>query len=367
MRQLLVAFLALLFLCGPSFAQTTDAQTQAILDALKSIEARLTALEQKQFNPSAARPAGSATPSASSATGNHAGAGASRASITPPAGTVAKPGWLVGAMPFVDNEPEPDAVFYFEAPSSMSLSLHKKYNSSDNWYRYLGKGVLNIYSDGRYGFNMSVTARNSVNCWGYVNIDDEDVFWISSTKEAAEIYSGKTVTFSGFKDLKRGSYDAKFRFSCTPKYRVAQAYYPDNDDTSTWQSVKFDLMIKTPTDAVPRAFKDNELFHYVKQAGVPSTASAQSGSGATGSTLETLEVFGLEMGDARQLVSEVTVRRDPMVRADLMGTVGAGNVVDISEVSDDREWIKVHFSYGGAQGAGFIKVSELVAASRSTD
>jgi len=367
MKQLLVAVLTLVSLCGPSLAETTDAQTQAILDALKSIEARLTALEQKQSSPTVTRPTGSATPSASSASGNRAGTGASRATGAPPSGTAAKPGWLVGALPFVDNEPEPDPAFYFEAPSSMSLSLHKKYNDNANWYRYLGKGVLNVYGDGRYGFYTYITARKDVKCLGYVNIDDEDVFWISPKKEAAEIYSGKTVTFSGFKDLKRGSYDAKFRFSCTPRYSSAQAYYYHDEDNAAWQSVKFDLMVKTPTDAVPRTFKDNELFHYVKQAGGASTGSARSGGGATGSALETLEVFGLALGDMRQLVSDVTVRRDPMLTAGVMGVVGAGNIVDISELSDDREWIKVHFSYSGAQGAGYIKVSELVANSRSAN
>ncbi len=367
MKQLLVALLTLVSLCGPSLAETTDAQTQAILDALKSIEARLTALEQKQSNTSAARPSGSAMPSASSATGNRAGTGASRAAMAPPSGTAAKPGWLVGALPFVDNEPEPDAAFYFDAPSSMNLSLHKKYDDSDNWYRYLGEGVLNIYNDGRYGFYVSVTARESATCWGYMNIDNEDVVWVVSSKSGANIYSRKTVLFSGFKDIKKGSYRAKFRFSCTPKGDSARAYFPSDRDTSAWQSVKFDLMIKAPTDAVPRAFKDNELFHYVRQAGVPSLGSAQAGGGATGATLETLEVFGLELGDVRQLVSEVKVRRDPMLTAGIMGMVGAGNLVDISQLSDDREWIKVHFSYGNTQGAGYIKVSELVASSRSAN
>ncbi len=367
MKQLLIAFLALVALGGPTLAQTTDAQTQAILDALKSIEARLTALEQAQFRASTARPTESATPSTSFAAGNRTGTGMAPASIAPPSGTIAKPGWLVGALPFVETDTEPDAAFYFAAPSSMHFSLHKKYDDSDNWYRYLGKGVLNVYGDGRYGFYVSVTAREDTTCWGYMNIGDEDVVWIVSSKKGAEIGSGQTITFNGFKDLKKGSYDARFRLSCTPPTKPERAYYHYERDTAAWQGVKFDLMIKTPSDAVPREFKDNELFHYVKQAGAASTASARTYSASTGSTLETLEVFGLKLGDTRQLVSAVNVRPDPSASSKAVGTVGVGNLVDISEVTDDREWIKVYFSHGDTQGAGYIKVSELVASSRSAN
>lgn len=253
MKHFVLAGMLSLSAATSVLAQPPDANTQAILDALKGINNRLDTIEGRIDT---IEGSGTAAGQASNVGGKN-----------PPAGMEVKDGWNASAHLLRNGVSEPDALVYFTLPANeIRLNAHMDKTNTKDVVAYKAEAKFNAFEDGRYRFVIETGGRvYNVGCVGGLTIGTQSVISLGTTSAPSFVSEGLTLT--GSADLSAGNYDITFDALCMPvKKRGYQQPVPQG---ASWRDTGFRFLVRGPNERDLRPLTDKELFHYEQKATQP--------------------------------------------------------------------------------------------------
>ena len=234
-------------------AQTPDANTQAILDALKGINNRLDTIERRIDAIEGRGPTAEQTSTAGSK--------------NPPAGMEVKDGWNASAHMVTNGTVDPDALVYFTLPpSEIRLNAHMTKTKSSSVLAYEAEATFNASEDGRYLFVMETGGRaHNIGCSGGLSLGPQQVIAIGTPTSPAFASDGLTLT--GSADLTAEHHDIRFTAFCQKASRGGYSRPIPTD--ASWRDSGFKILVRGPSERDLRPLTDKELFHYEQTAKRP--------------------------------------------------------------------------------------------------
>ncbi|MBP0618269.1 hypothetical protein [Jiella mangrovi] len=253
MKHFVLAGMLSLSAATSVLAQAPDANTQAILDALKGINNRLDTIEGRIDT---IEGSGTAAGQASAAGGKN-----------PPQGMEAKDGWDASAHMVTNGTVNPDALVYFTLPpSEIRLNAHMAKTKSSSVMAYDAEAKFNAFEDGRYLFVIETGGRaHNIGCSGGLSLGPQQVIAIGTPTSPAFVSDGLTLT--GSADLTAGNYDITFTALCQKASRGGYSRPIPTD--ASWRDTGFRILVRGPNERDLRPLTDKELFHYEQTAKLP--------------------------------------------------------------------------------------------------
>lgn len=251
----------------PALAQSPGGQPDnaALLKALQQLQREISDLKAQR--------GGTASPAAAPVAAPANGAAPPAPAASPPLPKKAVPGWAVKLIPWSDDQNAP-YVSWFPGPlADFTFDLHSRLMPGQNRFIYNPGAFFRVPEAGTYTFSVfleTIAAPHPTNQYASLATNCATEFFVDGNKVVSggtsfdwnlprpekDIYRGQS--FYGQVALEERDYKLDFKVDCWFLNERKTVSY--DAGLPVWKRNRFKVLVKAPADAIPRAFRPQELF-----------------------------------------------------------------------------------------------------------